>query len=53
MSLTWNRSVDWSSKDWREASACRDLDPGIFFPIGGSGFAVDQIEEAKTVCNTA
>lgn len=51
MSLTWNRVVDWSSNDWRQLSACRDVDPSIFFPIGGSGFAVEQIDEAKKVCN--
>ena len=36
--------------DWRHRAACRDVDPEIFFPIGNSGPAVLQIEEAKQVC---
>lgn len=51
MSLSWNRVVDWSDNDWRQESACRDVDPGIFFPVGGSNMAVDQIDEAKAICN--
>ncbi|MDA8369644.1 MAG: WhiB family transcriptional regulator [Nocardiopsaceae bacterium] len=36
--------------DWRHHAACRDEDPELFFPIGNSGPAVMQIEEAKQVC---
>lgn len=36
--------------DWRHRAACRDVDPEIFFPIGNSGPALLQIEEAKQVC---
>jgi WhiB family redox-sensing transcriptional regulator len=36
--------------DWRHRAACRDVDPEIFFPIGNSGPALVQIEEAKQVC---
>ncbi|MFC3997252.1 WhiB family transcriptional regulator [Nocardiopsis sediminis] len=36
--------------DWRHHAACRDEDPELFFPIGNSGPAVFQIEEAKEVC---
>ena len=36
--------------DWRELSACRDSDPTLFFPIGSTGPAIDQINEAKTIC---
>jgi WhiB family transcriptional regulator, redox-sensing transcriptional regulator len=49
MSLTWNRTVDWSNDNWRQASACRDLDPDLFFPYGDS--APEQTEEARKVCN--
>jgi len=37
--------------DWRHRAACRDVDPEVFFPIGNSGPALSQIEEAKQVCH--
>jgi WhiB family redox-sensing transcriptional regulator len=37
--------------DWRHKSACRDEDPELFFPVGNTGPALTQIEEAKKVCN--
>lgn len=37
--------------DWRHKSACRDEDPELFFPVGNTGPAITQIEEAKKVCN--
>jgi len=36
--------------DWRHEAACRDEDPELFFPIGNTGPALAQIEEAKKVC---
>ena len=36
--------------DWRHQSACRDEDPELFFPVGNTGPALTQIEEAKKVC---
>ena len=36
--------------DWRHEAACRDEDPELFFPIGNTGPALMQIEEAKAVC---
>ncbi|MFE7777656.1 WhiB family transcriptional regulator [Streptomyces sp. NPDC057445] len=36
--------------DWRHASECRNEDPELFFPIGNTGPALMQIEEAKAVC---
>ena len=36
--------------DWRHSALCRDEDPELFFPIGTTGPAAMQIEEAKTVC---
>jgi len=36
--------------DWRHRAACRDEDPELFFPIGTSGPALEQVEQAKAVC---
>ncbi|BDT39633.1 WhiB family transcriptional regulator [Streptomyces antibioticus] len=36
--------------NWRAASVCKDEDPELFFPIGNTGPALLQIEEAKAVC---
>ena len=38
--------------DWRHEAACRDEDPELFFPIGTTGPAVLQIQEAKAVCRS-
>ena len=35
---------------WRSRAACLDEDPELFFPIGNTGPALLQIEEAKSVC---
>lgn len=36
--------------DWRHHAACRDTDPELHFPIGSTGPALLQIEDAKAVC---
>ncbi|MGH8901671.1 MAG: WhiB family transcriptional regulator [Egibacteraceae bacterium] len=36
--------------DWRHKAACLDTDPELFFPIGTTGPALDQIERAKVIC---
>lgn len=36
--------------DWREAALCRVVDPETFFPVGNSGPAAVQAEEAKRIC---
>ena len=36
--------------DWRHRAACRDEDPELFFPIGTTGPALLQVDEAKAVC---
>ena len=36
--------------DWRDLASCRDTDPDLFFPVGTTGPAIEQIENAKAVC---
>jgi WhiB family transcriptional regulator, redox-sensing transcriptional regulator len=36
--------------DWRHRALCRDEDPELFFPIGTTGPATVQVEQAKAVC---
>jgi WhiB family redox-sensing transcriptional regulator len=43
------RGVDFPM-DWRHRATCLDEDPELFFPIGNTGPALLQIEEAKAVC---
>jgi len=50
VALTWIRTHDWDADAWRATSACRDSDPDIFFPIGSTGPALEQIETAKRIC---
>ena len=38
--------------EWRQLAACRDSDPSLFFPIGTTGPAVDQIDAAKEICGS-
>jgi len=42
----------FSGADWRHRSACHDEDPELFFPIGNTGPALLQAEEAKSVCRS-
>jgi len=36
--------------DWRNRAACLGEEPELFFPIGNTGLALPQIEEATAVC---
>ncbi|MGH8930142.1 MAG: WhiB family transcriptional regulator [Egibacteraceae bacterium] len=35
---------------WRSKAACLNEDPELFFPIGTTGPALDQMERAKEIC---
>ena len=36
---------------WRLRALCRSVDPDLFFPVGTTGLALEQIAEAKAVCS--
>ncbi len=48
MALTLPLTVD--NENWRLFASCRDTDPDLFFPVGTTGPAIEQIENAKAVC---
>ncbi len=52
MALTWSRTFEFNTEDWRENASCRAVDPDLFFPVGTTGLALDQIEQAKAVCRS-
>jgi WhiB family transcriptional regulator, redox-sensing transcriptional regulator len=37
--------------DWRDRAACCAVDPELFFPVGSTGPALDQLADAKSVCH--
>ncbi|WP_327259826.1 MULTISPECIES: WhiB family transcriptional regulator [unclassified Streptomyces] len=43
-------AVSLAAAPARPRSACADEDPELFFPIGDTGPALLQVEEAKAVC---
>jgi WhiB family redox-sensing transcriptional regulator len=50
MSLTISMEYLVEKQDWRDHAACRDTSPDLFFPVGTTGPALEQIAEAKAVC---
>ena len=36
--------------EWVHRARCKDEDPELFFPIGTTGPAAAQIDEAKAIC---
>ena len=41
-----------SDLGWRATASCCDTDPDLFFPVGTTGSALEQIATAKQVCNS-
>jgi len=39
-----------SDTSWRLQASCRDSDPDLYFPIGTTGPAIEQIANAKSIC---
>jgi WhiB family redox-sensing transcriptional regulator len=50
LSLTHEPYASTERDDWRDLSACRDTSPDLFFPVGTTGPAIEQIAQAKAVC---
>ena len=45
------RSTERSDPEsWRRLAACRQVDSDLFFPVGSTGDAAQEIERAKAVC---
>ena len=42
--------VDVLDRRWQERANCLGVDPDLFFPVGTTGPAIEQIENAKAVC---
>lgn len=36
--------------EWLTEASCLEEDPELFFPVGSTGPAIDQIERARAVC---
>jgi WhiB family transcriptional regulator, redox-sensing transcriptional regulator len=54
VALTTSRSIPLTLErdEWRQFAECRDTDPDLFFPVGTTGPALEQIANAKAVCRT-
>ena len=51
MALAWTLSEVPNPERWRLQASCRSVDPDLFFPVGTTGLALDQIDAAKAVCD--
>ena len=52
MALSSSRNLSLAAENdhWRGQAACRDTDPDLFFPVGTTGPALEQIATARAVC---
>jgi WhiB family redox-sensing transcriptional regulator len=39
-----------ATMDWRHKAGCLNADPELFFPLGSTGRALEQVEQAKAMC---
>jgi len=42
--------VNFWPGDWRHHARCQDVDGDLFFPVGTTGPADQQIQAAKAIC---
>ena len=40
----------YADADWRSRGACLSADPELFFPLSSVGPAIEQVNQAKSVC---
>ena len=52
MAMSYRFPWDWDDAGWRYRAACRDSDPNLFFPVGSTGTALEEIQAAKALCRT-
>ncbi|MFD7202799.1 WhiB family transcriptional regulator [Streptomyces sp. NPDC059893] len=45
---TWGRTTDTG---WLDEAACAGEDPEVFFPVGTSGPALQDVRDAKRICH--
>ena len=44
--------VESGALEWRRRAACRLMPADMFFPVGVTGAACEEVESAKAVCRT-
>ena len=50
MAIAWTLPEVPKTDQWRFRASCRSTDPDLFFPVGSTGMALEQIDHAKQVC---